>query len=188
MEQTGVKNPKLRIIFAVIMAVLLVAYIVAMCLPMITYTPKDATGKVMEGETNTISLMTFLWMPTEHSGIGDSVSLENLFETELQAEYRTPINVAFPPALYAFLMGLVSLGIVLLAKNKPWNVYFPIVWAVGSLIFYLANPFMQLSVIDPTMKLVHMIIFALTLIVALAAFFMVSLPQMRYDAAHKEIY
>ncbi|MBE7064131.1 MAG: hypothetical protein E7390_10165 [Ruminococcaceae bacterium] len=187
MEQTGVKNPKLRIIFAVAMAVLIVAFIVTMCLPMITYTPKDAEGKLLDGE-KTISLMSFLWMPTEHSGISDSASLAKLYKAELQAEFETPINAAFPPALFAFLMGLISLAIVIFAKKKPWNVYFPIIWSFVSLIFYLANPFMRLSVIDPTIKLIQMIILGLTLIVAVVAFFTLSLPQIRYDIAHREKY
>ncbi len=186
MEQTGVKNPKLRSIFAIIIAVLLLAYIVAMAaMPIITYT---RTSGDQAGQEEQISLMTYLWRPFDHQDFSGAEPLKSFFQREFQQRYETPINQTIAPALFAFLVAFISMIAVLLGRKKPWNVFFPIIWSVVSLVLYLLNPFMNGSFINSTTKLVHMIIFAVVLVVAVIDFFMISLPKMRYDAGHREKY
>jgi len=185
MEQTSVKNQNLRGVFAIVLIVLLVAYVVAMALPMITYT--HTTGD-LAGQDEKISLMTFLWKPYAHPDLTGTQVLNNYFSTELHENFRTPINQTIAGPLYAFLGAFISILAVALGRNKAFNVYFPFAWALISIILYLINPLLKLSIIDSSIVLIHYIIFGLTLVVSVVDFFVVFLPQIRHDKANKEIY
>ncbi len=181
MEQTGVKNPKLRIIFAVILAVILVAYIAAMLMPLLQYTRLEP--EEVAGTEETVSFMQYLWKPYNYADLTGDV-LPDIYKAEVGTKYTITGSIGIP--LFSFLASIISLAIVLALRKKPWNVFFPFIFGLVSLIGYFVSPFLTLSIINPTTRIVHIILFVAAIVVSAVAFFMVSLPKMRYDAANKE--
>ncbi len=181
MEQTGIKNPKLRIIFATILSVILVAYIVSMLMPLLTYTRLEP--KEVAGTEETVSFMQYLWKPYNYADLTGDV-LPDLYKAEVGEKYTITGSIGIP--LFAFLASFISLAVVIVLRKQPWNVFFPFIFGLVSLIGYVASPFLNISIINSTTWLIHMILFALALIVSVVAFFMISLPQIRYDRANRE--
>jgi len=181
MEQTGAKKQKLSIIFTVIIAVLLIAYIAVMTMPLITYTRLQPAE--VAGTEESVSLMEYLWLPYNYADLTGDV-LPDAYKAELGAKYTITGTIGIP--LFAFLAGIISLAVVVVFRKKVWTVFFPLVWSLVTLIGYLTSSFLNLSLCNSTTRIVHLVVIVLTLIISLANLFIISLPQMRYDAANKE--
>lgn len=204
MNQKDVMKPKLRTIFSVILAVLIVAYIASMSMPFIKYTSlvekldvrtaKQATWTFNEGEFKInpqfaqhtagdvdVSLSQYLWFPYKYTDMTKYV-FPKAFTAQNMGEYFITSTIATP--FFAFIIGLVSILIVLLFKKKSFSVFFPLIWALVSLIGYLTAPIFKFMY--STSYMVQLIIIALTLAVSIAYLIVVMIPQMRYDKQHKE--
>ena len=174
------KNKKLFTIFAIALAVLMAAYIACTTLPIFEYTFVDKAGVEQSAK---VTLSQYLWLPYNYAELtGDF--LPDLFKSELGIKYNITSTIAIP--LFAYVGALISIAVILIFKKMSFSIFFPIVWSVVSIIGYLVAPFMTL--IMPTTKLIHIIIFAVTLIVSLITFFKLYLPQIRYNFAHRERY
>lgn len=204
MNQKDVMKPKLRTIFSVILAVLIVAYIASMSMPFIKYTAledkldvkiaKKATWTFDEGEFKInsqfaqytaedvdVSLSQYLWFPFNYPDLTKYV-FPKAFKAANMNEYFITSTIVTP--FFAFIIGLVSILIVLLFKKKSFSVFFPLVWSLVSLIGYLTSPIFKFMY--STSYLVQLIILALTLIISLVYLIIVIIPQIRYNKQHKE--
>ncbi len=212
MEKTGVKNSKFRIVLAIIIAVLMLAYVVAMSMPFITYTQLDSkklsqTNEQLEkgkkivadwtyenekfvlspaeyaaGE-ETISLSRYLWFLYKHGDVTRDV-LPNAFADAGFAKYTTQSTIAFP--LFSYVIGIIGAAVVGIFGKKNWSIFFPIVWSFVTLLGYFVFPIY--SFMPQTTMIVHIAISALVLVLSVFSFFMYSLPSMRYNIAHREKY
>ncbi len=181
MEQTCAKKQKLSIIFTVIIAALLVAYIAVMMMPLITYTRLQPAE--VAGTEESVSLMEYLWLPYNYADLTGDV-LPDAFKAELGVKYTITGTIWIP--LFSFLVGIISLAVVVFFRKKVWPAFFSLVWSFVTLIGYLTSSFLNLSLCNSTTRIIHLIVIGLTLVVSLANLFMITIPQMRYDAANKE--
>ncbi len=174
------KTKKLITIFAIALAVLMVAYIAFTTMPIFKYTFVDETGT----EQNvSVSLSQYLWLPYNYAELTGDV-LPSLYKDALGAKYNITSTIGFPA--FSYVGALISILVILIFKKYTFSVFFPLIWSLGSLIGYFISPF--ISLIIPGTKMIHLIVFAATLIVSLAAFFMAYLPQIAYNRAHREKY
>lgn len=185
MDLNSVKTKKIRIAFTIALCVVMALYYVVCALPMITYTHQ--TGD-LAGQEETISLSSFIWKPYNHADITGTQPLNDLFKAELQKKVNLPINHTIPGPLFAFVGAFISILVVAICWKKAFNVYFPVVWGVGSILLYLINPLLQLSIIDSSILMLHYILFALAIVITIAEFFLISLPQIKHERANKELY
>lgn len=185
MDLNSVKTKKLRIAFTIALCVVLALYYVVSALPMITYTHQ--TGD-LAGQEETISLSSFIWKPYNHQDITGTQPLNSLFSSELQKKVELPINHTIPGPLFAFVGAFISILVVAIGWKKAINVYFPFVWGVVSILLYLINPLLQLSIINSGVLMLHYSLFALAIIIAAVEFFLISLPQIKHERATRELY
>ncbi len=181
MEQISVKNNKLRLILAIGIAVLILAYIFAMTIPMFSYTRTEP--KEVVGQEDSISLMQYLWFPYEYPDATGS-----LFVDEFRADYGTAYSIT--PTIYypliSFLLAFVSIAIIFILQKKWWTVLFPLVWAIFSVIGALTSPVLNLSIVNSAAQLSLVILAAATLAVSVVYLFVIAIPQLRYAIATRE--
>ena len=213
MEKTGTKKMTIRVVVAVVIAVLMLGYIGAMTMPFVTYTKLDdkklsavnaelEKGKKIKADwtwendkfilspveyaanDETVSLMQYLWTPYKCSDLTRDV-LPNVFvDAGIAKKYSTTSTIGFP--LFSFIIGIVGAFIIGFFGKKNWSVLFPIVWSIGTLLGYFVFPI--LGFMNKTSYMVHIVISALVLVLSIVFFFLFALPSIRYNIAHKEKY
>ncbi len=177
-----IKNQKLNLVLVVVIAALVVAYIATMTLPFITYTrlePAEVAGK-----EETISLMQYVWVPYNYADLTNKI-IPEVHMDEFGVKYN--ITKTVPAPLFGFVGGLITIAVAFFLRKKFWSIFFPIVWSVVGAILYFTNTFFTLSIINPATFTVHMIIFAITLLVALENLILYSIPLLKYNRANREI-
>ncbi len=178
MEQNTKK--KLFKTFAIILIVLTAAYIVATTMPFLTYEQVAENGSK---ETVEVTLSQYLWETYKHADLTGKV-LPSRFTQELGVKYNVTSSVYIP--LFAYIGALICFGFLLGCYKKSFCIFLPLVWSVGSLIGYFISPIFKLA--NTCMFYTHIAIFALTLVASVIAFFMLYLPQMKYNYAHRSKY
>ena len=181
MEQTGAKNQKLGKILAFAIAALLVAYIVLMVLPLLTYTRLEPAD--VAGTEEAVSLMQYLWFPYNYADLTGDV-LPDAFKAELGIKYSITNTIYVP--LFTFVIALISIPIIILGRKRAFSIIAPIIWSLIGLVGYLTSSFLNLTMINSTTRLIHIILFAIVLIISIVSFIFVSIPRMQYVAATKE--
>ncbi len=181
MDQINVKNNKLRVILAIGIAVLILAYIFAMTIPMVSYTrtePKDVVGQEDE-----VSFMQYLWFVYEYPDLTNDV-LPDAYAAELGTKYSITPTIYYP--LISFVLAFVSAALLLIFYKKWWPVLFPLVWSIFSLIGALTSPVLSLSMMNPAARLSLIILAAVVLVVSVVYLLVISIPQLRYEIATRE--
>ncbi len=177
----NIKNKKLALVFSIIIAVLIVAYIATMTMPLITYTRTEPAA--VAGQEETISLMQYLWFPYNYQDLTREY-MTDVYNADLGVKYDITDTIAAP--LFAFIVAFIAIAFVLVFYKKFWSVLFPIIWSVGSLVLYALSSLFTVSAINPTTILTHKILFVATLVVSIVLLVLYSIPKLRYDIAHRE--
>lgn len=181
MEQLGAKNQKLGKILAFTIAAILVAYIALMILPILSYTRLEPAE--VKGMEENVSLLQYLWTPYNFADLTSKV-LPNLFTAEIGAKYAITNTIYVP--LFVFVICLISIPTIIFGRKRAFSVIAPFVWSLIGLLGYIASPFFNLSIINSSTKLIHIILFAVVLVLSVISFILVSIPRMKYVAATKE--
>lgn len=181
MEQIVEKNLKLGKILAIAMAALMLAYLVLTTLPIMTYTRLEPAE--VKGMEENVSLMQYLWVPYNYADLTGDV-LPDAFKAELSTKYAITNTIYIP--LFVFIVGLFSMPIIYFGRKRAFSVLAPFVWSLLGLIGYFTSNLLNLSMINTTTRLIHIILFALVLIISIVSFVLVSIPRMKYVAATKE--
>ncbi len=252
METTGLKNPKMRNIFAALIAVLMDAYVVCCSMPFFTYTrfddkklsvanseieqkisdtkleisdlkkkieaePQNAEAlsaevialenelkntqklkadwsgengtyklNLSEFATNeeTLSLNEYLWFCYDYSDLTRDV-LPNIWaDAQLPGKYNITSTIGFP--LFSFLLAIIGAVVVFLVKKFFWNIGFPVIWSVGTLLGLLISPVYKVFI--PSSVLILTIISAVVLVLSVIYIFLYSVPMFKYYWEHREKY
>ncbi len=183
MKMEKMPNKKTSLIFAIAIAVVILAYIVTMNMPLFTYTRTNPAE--VAGQEDSVSIVQYTWKPYQYKDLTSGV-LADAYKAETGERYAITDTIAVP--LFAFLMAFIALVVILALHSKFWSVFFPIIWSLGSLIGYLVSPLLNLSICNKATTLVHIILFAVTLVLSIISFIVYSIPKRKYDIAHREIY
>ncbi len=181
MEQTSAKNQKLGIILAIIIAVLLVAFVATMAMPFVSYTRTRPPELV--GQEETVSLSEYLWLTYKYTDLTGEV-LPPLFKAEFDTKFNVTTSIALP--LMCFLGSLIAAAIMIVGSKRAFSVLAPFIISFLGLLGYFVAPLVNLSIVNPTMRTVHILILSLVLILSVVSFILYSIPRMKYVAATRE--
>lgn len=180
---------KTRAILAIVMIVLMVAYLASMTGSFIKYEQHDyretETGELYYDENGLpeeivrdidVSQLSYLWFPSAHSSVLSS-ELAAYFDNE----YEYNINDTATTPVLLFILGIVTaiLAFVSLFRKKKilWT-WFALVWGLIGVYCYIANPIMKAALsgevacvaVAQQLVMIQMIIAFVGCAVAIAAF------------------
>ena len=181
MDQNNVKNNKLRVILTIGIAVLILAYVFAMTIPMLSYTRTDP--KELVGQEDEVSFMQYLWMVYEYPDLTNDV-LPDAFKAELGTKYSITPTIYYP--LISFVLAFVSAALLVVLRKMWWPVLLSVVWSIFSLIGAITSPVLNLSIMNPMAQLALIILSAIVLALSVIYLLAFSIPQLRHEIATRE--
>ncbi|MBQ7037010.1 MAG: hypothetical protein IJN74_05940 [Clostridia bacterium] len=252
METTGLKSTKIRNVFAAVIAVLMLAYVVCCSMPFFTYTQIDskklsnanaeidqkisdiklsisdlekeikadpAKAETLTAEVNTLknelngvekfkadwsgengtytlnlkefsagdvtlSLNEYLWFCYNYPDLARDVFPNIWADAKLPGKYNITSTIGFP--LFSFLLAIIGAAVTVLLLKFFWNIGFPVIWSVGTLLGLLTSPVYNLFV--PSSVLVLTIISAVVLVLSILYIFLYSIPMCKYAWENRERY
>ena len=181
MVQNCSKNNNLRLVFAIGIAVRVLAYVVAMTIPMISYTRTEP--QEVAGQQDEVTLMQFLWFTYEYPDLTGDI-LPDTYKAEVGTKFAITNVMYFP--FISFVFAFVALGMILAFHKAWWGILFPLSNAVFALGGFLISPLFTLSIVNPAARLIPIILSAVTMVLCLAYLVLISIPQLRHEIATRE--